>query len=395
MTAALTRNWRDLYTGPVEPDGEYYTHPATQRRYVRVSTALETKAKQGLPPWAAGLAAEAAFAELPRVVAASRRRPCERTYNRCDHDWQTKCDRCPCGECRACVQKALTNKHWTEKKRRADEGTAVHNAIEHWVLHNGIWPADFDPQLEPYRKAFEDFVRDYGLTPDSWEMAEATILNHTEGYGGTLDGQVRFAWGVTELANDFCARLGKVGQDVRVTLDAKSREDEGTRLYVEHSLQLAAYRHAEVLLMRDGTEYPLPPTDGAAILQLRPDGYALRPVVADERTYRAFLTLLSFWRWLDEFGDTAIAARSFLLPEDYKRDKANRKAREKRAAAKNNGHTTTTGASAAAKKPAKTTTARRPASAAKTAVKERPLSERVLGIPPAHPDSPYDDPIPF
>jgi len=104
---------------------------------------------------------------------------------------------------------------------------------------------------------------------------------------------------------------------------------------------------------------------------------------------------LSFWRWLDEFGDTAIAARSFLLPEDYKRDKANRKAREKRAAAKNNGHTTTTGASAAAKKPAKTTTARRPASAAKTAVKERPLSERVLGIPPAHPDSPYDDPIPF
>lgn len=333
MTAAITRTWRELYTGPVEPDGKFYTHPTTGRQYVRVSTVLDLVAKEALVPWAAGLAAAMAFNELPRLVSVSRKRECGRTHARCEHDYTMRCDGCPCGDCPACIQKVLANRHWVEKSRRADEGTAVHLLIKEWVLSGGIMP-EHGKDLAPYVAAFRQFVADYGLTPDSWEMAESTILNHTDGWGGTLDGQVRFSWGRTELADDFCARLGKVGSDAVVTLDGKTREGEKPAIYVDHALQLAPYRRGEVLLLRDGTEHPLPSTDGAAILQLRPDGYTLRPVLADDATYGAFRKLLGFWEWMQEVGEVAVQVRAFPLPEDYKRQKANRKARDRRAAAK-------------------------------------------------------------
>jgi hypothetical protein len=400
--APTVRSWRELYTGPVEPDGEYYTHPATGQQFVRVSTVLDTVSKDALVPWAAGLAAAAAFAELPRVVASSRTRPCGRTHTKCkpEHDWQIRCDSCACGDCRECVQKVLTNRHWVESSRRADEGTRVHKLIEQWVLSGGIMP-DHTPDLAPYVAMFHAFVADYGLMPDSWEMAESTILNHTDGWGGTLDGQVRFSWGRTELADDLCARLGKVGSDVVVTLDGKTREGEGARIYVDHALQLAAYRRGEVLLLRDGTEHPLPPTDGAAILQMRPDGYALRPVVADEVTYEAFRSALALWRWLDGSGDASVQVRTFPLPEDYKRAKANRKARDRRASAKASGTPQSVhrfpmnGAKPAAKPaPAAKTTATKtapPAAARRTTAES-------LGIPRdafSGPRALSDDTIPF
>lgn len=395
MSAPVTdRTWRQLYTGPVEPDGKFYTHPATGRQYVRVSTILDMADKPALVPWAAGLAATTAFEELPRVVAASRTRACGHTYTKCDHDWQVRCDDCACGDCKECVRKALTNRHWVEKQRRADEGTRVHALIKDWVLSGGIMP-DHTDDLAPYVAQFRQFVADYGLTPDSWEMAESTILNHTDGWGGTLDGQVRIPWGRTEAADDLCARLGKTGQDTVITLDGKTREGEGPAIYVDHALQLAAYRRGEVLLLRDGTEHPLPSTDGAAILQLRPDGYTLRPVLADDATYGAFLTLLGFWQWMDEVGEKAVQVRTFPLPEAYQRDKRNRKARERRAAAKK-----TTPAPAAVQADNgfpinKATTARRaPAAAGRRTT----TAAAALGIrrePDPVPGSAYDDDIPF
>jgi hypothetical protein len=382
VTAAITRTWRELYTGPVEPDGKFYTHPATGQQFVRVSTVLDMVAKDALVPWAAGLAAATAFDELPRVVASSRTRPCGRTHTKCkpEHDWRIRCDGCACGDCRDCVQKVLTNRHWVEKNRRADEGTAVHLLIKEWVLSGGVMP-DHGPDLAPYVAAFLAFVADYGLTPDSWEMAESTILNHTDGWGGTLDGQVRFSWGRTELADDFCARIGKVGSDVVVTLDGKTREGEGAALYVDNALQLAAYRHGEVLLLRDGTEHPLPLTDGAAILQLRPDGHTLRPVLADDATYGAFRKLLGFWEWMQEVGEAAVQVRTFPLPEAYKREKANRRARDRRAAAKTKAADTVHRFPMNGARPvAKSAPAAKPVKTTKPATPRRTAAD-ALGIP--------------
>lgn len=385
------RTWRQLYTGPVEPDGKFYTHPGTGRQYVRVSTVLDNLGKEALVRWSAGLTADHTFAQLPRIVAASRTKACGNTRNRCEHDWRMRCDACPCRNCKDCVHAELKNRHWVESQRRADEGTRVHALIKEWVLSGGIMP-DHADDLTPYVTAFRTFVADYGLTPDSWEMAESTILNHTHGWGGTLDGQLRISWGRTELADDFCARLGHVGSDVVVTVDGKTREGEGAQLYVDHPLQLAPYRRGEVMLLRDGTEHPLPPTDGAAILQLRPDGYTFRPVLADDATYEAFLKLLGVWQWLEEVGEKAFQVRTFPLPEDYQRDKRNRKAREKRAAGKTTtARPTPAGDGFPINKAA--TTRRAPAAGRRTATAADALG---VGREPAPvPGSANDDGIPF
>lgn len=403
---------------PIEAEGDWYTHPTTGEKFLRVTSALKVMPKEGLVPWAAGLTAKAAFAELPRVVAASRTRACGRTYARCGHDYRERCEGCPCGDCRDCMVKLLRNLHWVEKTRRADEGTRAHKAIEQWVLSGGVWPR-LDDDIKPYIASFRKFVTDYGLTPESWEMTEATIINRTHGWGGTLDGQLRIRWGVTELADDFCARLcaylGKPPSDVLVTEDNKTREDPAAQLYQDHSAQLAAYRRGQFILFRDGTEVPLPPTDGGALLQLRPFGestedgdeedggcYTFRPLVTDDHTYQAFLGSLTAYRWVVERGSASIAVKSFPLPEEYKRDKRNRKAREKRAAAKSNGTQPAARTVKAPAAPTKTTTA-------KAQPPARTLAQRVLGNPTTapdpfaavgqgaipHPDSPYGDEVPF
>jgi hypothetical protein len=404
VTAAVEPAVRALHAPPANAEqtdhGRFYVHPVTDERFMSVTTALKATPKDGLPPWAAGLAAAMAFTELPRLVVASRKRACGRSYARCEHDYTAPCDGCPCGDCRECVEKVLKNQHWVESSRRADEGTRVHKAIEHWVLHDGVWPT-VDDDIKPYLKTFLQFVVDYGLTPESWEMTEGTILNRADGWGGTLDAHLRISWGRTELADDFCARLDAAGRDVVVTADAKTREKPKPQLYEDHSMQLAAYRRGEVILLRDGTEHPLPATDGGAILQLRPDGYLFRPVVTDDDTYGAFLGALRTYRWIVERGAASISSRSFPLPEAYKRDKANRKARARRTTAKAAGAPQSVhrfpmnGAKPAAKPaPAAKTTATKtapPAAARRTTAES-------LGIPRdafSGPRTLSDDTIPF
>jgi hypothetical protein len=326
------------HAGPVNSihteDGRWYVHPTTDERFMSVTTALKACGKESLVPWASGLTAVAAFAELPTVVAASRVRPCGRTWNRCTHDWYDACDTCPCGNCRTCVTRWLADRHLAESARRADEGTRVHHAIDQWVLAGGQWPQT-DDDLAPFLAAFRLFVADYGLTPASWEMSEGTVISRQHGYAGTLDGDIRVRAADSEAAADLCARLGKTGADVLVRVDTKTRGKPEPKIYKEHALQLAGYEHAEAVLLPDGAEVPLPAVDGCAVLQLRPDGYTLRPVVTGPGTFAAFLHALNLYRWQVEDGADAVSVSAFPLPEDYKRARTNRRARERRAAARN------------------------------------------------------------
>ena len=51
--------------------------------YWSVTTALSIIGKEGLTWWAAGLAADYAFTQLPKLTAASITAPCGRTHNVC------------------------------------------------------------------------------------------------------------------------------------------------------------------------------------------------------------------------------------------------------------------------------------------------------------------------
>ena len=271
---------RDLPFHSVEEsdDGRWYIIDG--QRLMSVTTAFNAIAKRGLVPWAGKLAAEQAFMELPTLVLSSRRRPCERTSNRCGHDLTEVCERCPCRECRACVAKWVADRHLRESARRADEGTRVHDVAEWWSFHGVIKPHDED--VAPYVKAFEAFVDEYGITPDDVLLSEALLVHRDIGAAGTTDGIVRFHAERTEAAAKLISRLLQVpwkqAQKRKLTadlmIDYKTREGDEAKLYPEYALQLAGYRHFPVVRIKNSDhEEPLQPTDGGLIVQLRPEGF--------------------------------------------------------------------------------------------------------------------------
>lgn len=339
-----------------------------------VTTAIGVVSKEGLVRWAAGLAADAAFAELPTVVASSRRRACGNTHNRCyeKHGRDNTCPRCACGECRDCVRKWIVNRHYAEKSRRADEGKRTHDVIEWWALHDGQIRSH-DADIAPYVKAFLALVVEYGLTPESFLMSEAIGVNRAEMYAGTLDCIIRVDARASDAAADLVARVLGITVEQAITDSAvvdlvgdfKTREKELTpdrspEFWAEQALQVTAYRSVETVQIK-GTdiEVPMPATDGGLLIQLRPDGATPRLVVTNEATFAAFLCALNLYRWFTDFGTASVSVRSFPLIKPAKKA-----APRKTAAAK------------------KTAPPAKKAAPAKTTASARTVAERVLGTPP-------------
>lgn len=301
-------------------------------RLLSVTTAFRSIAKIGLIAWAATLAAEAAFTELPTVISASRKKPCGKTHARCRHDWQETCDGCPCGVCRACMVKWLADRQIAESSRRSDEGKRVHDVIE-WWSQTGQW-REYITDIAPYVEAFKSLVVEYGLRPDSFLMCEATCINKADLYAGTTDGIIRFETTASPAAAKLVARVlrarGEYGhiktgkalinavirdkRYVDLIVDWKTREKPEPKFYPEQALQVAGYRWAPTVRIKNtDVEVPMPDTDGGVVIQLRPDGATPRLAVCDERTYAGFLHALRLYLWLVEEGPRAIGAYTFPL----------------------------------------------------------------------------------
>jgi hypothetical protein len=381
-----------------EGDHQVYIQPVTGERFLSVTSALDGREGEELAKrWRPGLAAKAAFAELPRVVAASRIKPCGRTNSRCEHDHTVRCDNCGCGDCRDCMIKWLTYRHYAESGRRAQEGSEFHDWAEDWVKFGGR-SKDVRPEVRPYCDSFLQFVADMGLTPDSWELVETTVLNRAHGWGGTLDAHIRFDATATPKAYKLCQRYGLARP--LVTTDYKSRERETAAFFSNMAKQLAAYERGEVILFDDGREEPLPRTDGSLVIQFRPNGYGFRRPVTSDETYAEFLRNLGSLRWDIEHGDRSTQVQAFPdLPipgvEPPKSSRARKTtapaAAKPKAATKTAPRPATRAARPAAAAPAAGTRALLAQGAARTADRfGSPLDQQ-----PAHPESPYGDSIPF
>ncbi len=283
-------------------------------RFRSVTAALDRWSKDALPIWSAGLAAEAAFDELPRLVTALITPDCGRSYHKkCeDHDWIERCPNCRCDACQPCVTRWMRDRHIAESARRMDEGTRIHQLIKHWVL-TGFWlPAD--PDIAVYIASFQAFVVEYGLLPTDWELAEARVVNRTYGYAGTLDGALWFHRDRSQAAFDLLDRLTPDGvervQSALILVDYKSREKEDRAIFSDNPLQLGGYRFAEVLVLADGTEVPMLTVDAAAIIQVRPDKTTVELVLAEEPEFATFLSILAGDGWAQERGKRAVGART-------------------------------------------------------------------------------------
>lgn len=409
----------------------------TEERYVSVTTALGLVDKEGLRRWATLLSADAALDQLPRLIKATLTAECGNTWKRCTHDHRVTCSTCPCSNCLPCVRRWVANRHYYESRRRADEGARLHDVAEHWVLHDGEILAH-DEDIAAYVKSWQEWIADYGLTPGSWEMTEATVISREYSYAGTLDGIVTVGSTASPAAAELVAKvyglpLSAVVDEpraVRLIVDFKTREKPEPRLYPEHALQQAAYRNAEVVRLPDGTEVPLPATDAAVIVQVRPDGYLCQPVVTDDRTFGAFLSELAYARWHFEYATASVSPLSFKVPAEPKPAKrATKAAATKPSAVDPSSPMRQT--TAAPRKRATKVTAEEPVNkpiktvkaplldgdrpdirrvAAEQAATLRRVNEKAAAAPDLlgalaasfqrpgkepHPDSPYNDEIPF
>ena len=176
---------------------------------------------------------------------------------------------------------------YRERDRAADIGTAVHAAIEAYIVGKPMpKPA---PPVAGRVTAFHQFLTDH---QPEYLASEAPVFNLTQKYAGTLDGIVTLNSSTTLGGRTF-------------VLDAKA----GTAVYPEVALQLAAYSRAELIGLPDGSETPMLPVDGGCALHLTDTGYSLIEVDIGEPVWRAFLYAREVFRWCESLS------KEVLLPE--------------------------------------------------------------------------------
>lgn len=231
-----------------------------------LSTALN---KPALVGWAAKTVAEEALANLPRLVRMSRT----------DRDGAVK---------------FLKGRPYAQRDEAADAGTAAHKLAEAYILGQPYEVPDPDSDLGRTLGQFVRFLQDFRPT---FEATEAVVANTTIGYAGSLDA---------------IARIPQLGNRLLVW-DWKTSKSGP---YPEWALQTAAYARAEHLWLPDGTKVAMPPIEGAAVLRIRPDFYAVHEVEADlDELLAAFAAARHVASWaLDGANDSPFSKRLDAAP---------------------------------------------------------------------------------
>lgn len=189
---------------------------------------------------------------------------------------------------------------------RADEGEDIHDAAEALVLEHaregarlyaatGELPV-YPDEIAPRMTSFVRFLRDYGPV---YLATEARIYNRTRSYAGKGDAFLKVKvpddWR-PDPATGIRWPLIEPGW-LRLAVDYKS----GRAIYHEVAIQTAAYRNGEFIGHPDGrTELPVPATDGAAVLHLRPRDYRFDLLRSDDRPFRVFLFAREIFAWVSQ-----------------------------------------------------------------------------------------------
>ena len=210
----------------------------------------------------------------------------------------TKNDMDRCEHCVAAIE-FLKDAPYSKGRRAGDIGTAMHQAIEAYTLGKPMPP--WSVAIAGRMRQFERFLTEW--TP-TYHLAEAVVYNRAQQYAGQTDAVLSLP---IDKVHPLVATLHgwPPDRDPVLCLDYKSSE---RGVYPEVALQLAAYRNAEFVGLIDGSEQPMPATDGAIAMRLTDEVCELVPVVSTPDIFEAFLYCREVFRFSE------VTARTVLYP---------------------------------------------------------------------------------
>ena len=265
----------------------YYEYPPTGEQFISVTAVLgATEGKPWLIPWAGKRAAARCVDNLPLIAKMLE------------------------DEGRDATLKYLADDAERDRELKADAGTYVHDVVESLILWAAspagtgsdialpllpehLADAEYDDQpIEDVTDwmitGFLNFVTDWA--PD-FEAAEMAVFSPQLRTAGTLDIICRLTgYAIDHERSVFVPCPGNV---LVVCLDVKT----GKHKSVTWREQIAAYRRMTECLLPMGEIAPMPATDCAAVLHLRPEferGYRVCLVSGDddERAWQTFQNAL-------------------------------------------------------------------------------------------------------
>jgi hypothetical protein len=164
---------------------------------------------------------------------------------------------------------ALKGIPWQKRDDAGTRGNILHDYAEAILKGDEV---EVDDEHVPVMENAIAFMEAWHIEP---LLIEAPVASREHWWAGTLDLIARYHHPVT-------------GHEGVAIFDWKS----GKALYPEFAWQLNAYAHAEFTGLL-GDEKPLPATDAAFGVQIRPDGYDVAPFAFGPHIYDEFITIRS------------------------------------------------------------------------------------------------------
>lgn len=228
--------------------GRGYVHPVTQATVPSVTTVLGVLDKPALPRWAAKVVAEFAAANKDSWVNL----PTDAAVD------------------------LLKGSPWRTRDRAAEAGTNAHEYCEALLRGEVSIDSPFDPPgLGEAARNLRGILKAVKPTPLS---IEGTVWSHQYGYAGSFDG-IHII-------------------DGKVTLvDLKT----STGVYPDYSIQLAAYKYADVILKPDGSEVMVPIIEACQIWHAPKEGsWSVVDMDVTEAEFKVFTAALEVFKWKNE-----------------------------------------------------------------------------------------------
>jgi hypothetical protein len=161
---------------------------------------------------------------------------------------------------------ALKRARYAVSDKAKKRGTEVHKYAEKLVKGEEV--AGIPDELRGHTEAYVRFLDKFEVDPI---LVEATIVNYTIGYAGTLD--------------LVCELTDEDGERRIMLLDAKTNEKG---IFGETALQLSAYRYSEFYVDADGNEKPMIPVTGCGAVLISSDNAQLIPCTSGPDQFKSF-----------------------------------------------------------------------------------------------------------